>query len=59
LREFFAERVGTVVEFHIFRDNATGQSRGFAVLRTNGDARALNGVTFEGRELRIERWDRE
>ncbi len=59
LREFFAERVGTVVEFHIFRDTASGQSRGFGVLRTNGDALALNGATFQDRQLRIEVWDRE
>lgn len=58
LREFFAARV-TVVEFHLFRDNATGESRGFAVLRAVGDAVAFDGAEFEGRALRIERWDRE
>jgi RNA recognition motif. (a.k.a. RRM, RBD, or RNP domain) len=58
LRDFFSARV-TVVEFHLFRDNATGASRGFAVLRAVGDAVAFDGAEFESRALRIERWDRE
>jgi hypothetical protein len=58
LREFFAARVGPVTECHIFRDNVSGESRGFAVLRCLGDALVLDGTMFEGRELKIEKWDR-
>ena len=58
LREFFSS-VGPIVELHLFRDAFNNQSRGFAVLRCVGDAFALNGAMFQGRELRIDRWDRD
>ncbi|MGA7762006.1 MAG: hypothetical protein WCA59_09680 [Candidatus Binataceae bacterium] len=58
LRELF-ESVGTVVECHLFLDSFDGRSRGFAVLRICGDAFVLQGAMFQGRELRIDHWDRE
>jgi hypothetical protein len=56
LRTLF-ESIGTVVECHLFKD-FDGRSRGFAVLRMMGDALALNGQMLQGRELRIDHWDR-
>jgi hypothetical protein len=57
LRELFAP-LGHIVELHLFIDNFTGRSRGFACLRLVGpDALALNGTTLQGRELKIKSWD--
>lgn len=58
LRTLF-ESIGRVIEVHIFRDSYSGESRGFAVLRMVGDAFVLQGQMFQGRELRIDNWDRD
>jgi RNA recognition motif. (a.k.a. RRM, RBD, or RNP domain) len=57
LRELFSS-VGAVVECHLFLDSFDGRSRGFAVLRVCGNAFELDGMRFQGRELRIDDWDR-
>jgi RNA recognition motif. (a.k.a. RRM, RBD, or RNP domain) len=58
LREFFAS-VGTITELHLFVDFNTRRSRGFAVLRICGNAFELDGALFQGRELKVDSWDRE
>ncbi len=58
LRQLF-ESIGTISELHIFVHYNNGRSRGFACLRMVGDAFALQGQMFQGRELRIDNWDRE
>ena len=57
LRELF-ESIGRVVECPLFKDSYSGESRGFAVVRMVGDALALNGQMFQGRNLKIKLWDR-
>ena len=58
LRELFSS-IGPIIELHLFRDAFNNKSRGFAVLRCRGDALALNGASFMGRELKIKLWGRD
>ena len=53
------ETIGTISELHVFVHYSTGKSRGFACLRMAGDAFALQGRTFQGRELQVDNWERE
>lgn len=59
LRELLAP-FGTIVEVHLFLDDFSRRSRGFACARLIGDdLRKLHGAVFRGRALRIDLWGRE
>jgi RNA recognition motif. (a.k.a. RRM, RBD, or RNP domain) len=57
LRSFVASaNVGRVVELHLFLDQFSKKSRGFAILRCVGDPTVLNGKTLQGRPITVTPW---